>query len=208
MTQAAYSPGRSTTELVFTFKILAEKAVCADNYFIHRLMLDMSRAFNTIELGTLLHDLSETLHPDELHLVSLLLKDIQLQVKYSNTTGKIFVPDIGSPQGDCASPIGFIFYLYKALNAAKSRFEHPRSITLDIKHDHPCIKDSSLPGYIYQDHPYIKTVKCIHTAKGQNSFLIDQQYADDTSWATSQECERKCEEHSTKRTAKKQSTCE
>ena len=104
MTQAAYSPGRSTTELVFAFKILAKKAVCSDNYCIYLLILDISSVFDLIELGTLLQDLSEIVRHDELHLVSLLLKDVQLQVKY-NATGKIFVPGIGSPQGYYFLPV-------------------------------------------------------------------------------------------------------
>ena len=48
---------------------------------------------------------SEILESDELHLVSLLLKDVRLQMKYNGVIGNIFTPDIGSPQGDCASPI-------------------------------------------------------------------------------------------------------
>ena len=87
-------------------------------------MLDMSRAFDTIDWGILLKDLSEILESDELHLVSLLLKDVRLQVKYNGVTGNIFTPDIESPQGDCASPIWFIFYLRKAILAEKSIFKH------------------------------------------------------------------------------------
>ena len=86
ISQAAYSPGRSTTELIFTFKILTEKAICAEDYTIHLLMLDMSRAFDTIDRGKLLNDLSDILQPDELHLVKLLLIDVKIQVKYNNCT--------------------------------------------------------------------------------------------------------------------------
>ena len=65
---------------------------------LYLLMLDMSRAFDTIDRGILLKDLSEILESDELHLVSLLLKDVRLQVKYNShrVTGNIFTPDIGS----------------------------------------------------------------------------------------------------------------
>ena len=91
-------------------------------------MLDMSRAFDTIDRGTLLKDLSNILEADELHLVSLLLTDVQIQVKHQGELGNTFVPDIGSPQGDCASPIWFIVYLHKALEAAKQKFGNPRNI--------------------------------------------------------------------------------
>ena len=183
ISQAAYSPGRSTTELVFSFKLLTEKAICAKDYTIYLLMLDMSRAFDTIDRGTLLNDLSDILEPDELHLVSLLLIDVKLQVKYNNHIGKTFIPDIGSPQGDCASPIWFIFYLYKALSACKSCDSINLSNNfVDIKHDHSYFKKR--PSITEQDHPYSKKNKI---NKSQKNFIIDQQYADDASWATTSE---------------------
>ena len=43
-------------------------------------------------------------------------------MKYNGVTGNIFMPDIGSPHGDWARPIWFIFYLHKAkLVAAEAR---------------------------------------------------------------------------------------
>ena len=36
---------------------------------------------------------------DTLHLISLLLKYVQIQVKHKNELGKTCTPDIGSPQG-------------------------------------------------------------------------------------------------------------
>ena len=133
----------STTEVVFTFKILAEKVICAQYFTLYLLMLDMSRALDTIDRGIPLKDLCEILESDELRLVSLLLRDKRLQVKYNEVTGNIFTPDIGSPQGDCASPIWFIFYLHKAILAVKVNSEISRNILLDIKHDRTyVIKDS------------------------------------------------------------------
>ena len=169
VTQAAYSPGRSTTELVFTFKTLIEQAVCAEDLTVHLLLLDMSRAFDTIDRGILLNDLKEIFEPDILHLISLLLVDVQIQVKHKNKLGNTFTPNIGSPQGDCASPIWFIYYLHKALQS--NQVESPRDITIDISHD----------------HTYTKTDKHKITPKGQKAYLIDQQYADDASWITTSE---------------------
>ena len=74
---------------------------------------------DTIERGILFEDLKELLEPDILHLVNLLLTDVQIQMKYKNKIGDPFKPYIGSPQGDCASPIWFIVYLHKALQAIK-----------------------------------------------------------------------------------------
>ena len=41
-TQAAFQQGRRTTEQVFSFKILAEKAISSEDYTITFLLLDMS----------------------------------------------------------------------------------------------------------------------------------------------------------------------
>ena len=46
--QAAYIAGRSTTEHVFAANVLVEKAITSANYLIHLLMLDMSKAFDTL----------------------------------------------------------------------------------------------------------------------------------------------------------------
>ena len=48
ISQAAYRTGRSTTEHVFATKLLVEKAATSYNYPIHLLMLDMSKAFETV----------------------------------------------------------------------------------------------------------------------------------------------------------------
>jgi len=105
------------------------------------------------------------LEPDILHLVSLFLTDVQLEVKH-NKLGKKFKPDIGSPQGDCASPIWFILYLHKALK--NSKLSSSRDIEIDTSHD----------------HNYTKADKQKKITKVQKAFTIEQQYADDTSWAT------------------------
>ena len=95
-------------------------------------MLDMSWAFDTINRGTLLRHLSNILEADELHLGSLLLADVQIQVKHQGELDNIFISDVGSPQGDFASRIWFLFYLHIALKAAKQKFENPRNIQ-DVK---------------------------------------------------------------------------
>ena len=46
--QAAYRAGRSSTEYIFAAKVLMEKAITSANYPIHLLMLDMSKAFDTV----------------------------------------------------------------------------------------------------------------------------------------------------------------
>ena len=128
----------------------------------------MSRAFDTIDRGILLKDLKNLIKPDILHLINVLLTDVKIQVKHKNKLGNIFTPDIGSPQGDCASPIWFIFYLHLAIVEIKQKVGNPRDSIIDIKHD----------------HTYSNISKKVKTPKGQHQLLIDQQYADDISWAT------------------------
>ena len=50
------------TELAFTFKILIEQAICSKNQTLCVLLLDMSRAFDTIDRGILLKDLKTLLN--------------------------------------------------------------------------------------------------------------------------------------------------
>ena len=128
-------------------------------------MLDMSRAFDTIQRGSVINHLKSIVNPDELHLISLLIKDVTLQVKCDKHIGREFITNIGSPQGDCASPLLFILELSKALEESKR-----------------LIKSYSIPNsvrIIQNDHTYTK-----HTAtqrKIERTFSIGQEYADDCS---------------------------
>jgi hypothetical protein len=162
ITQAAYTEGRSTTELVFTFKLLAEKAITSENYEINLLMLDMSKAFDTIQRGTLFEDLKDVLEKDELYLIHLLLNDVEIAVKLENEIGEFFKSLIGSPQGDAASALFFIIYLAITLKLSKQKLSENNQL---------------LPKHI-KDHDYCE--------KNTQIFTVDQQYADDISWASTQ----------------------
>ena len=78
--QAAYRAGRSTTEHVFAAKLLVEKAITSANYPIHLLMLDMSKAFNTVNRSTLVQELTKVLNPDEIHIINV-LTNTQLKIR-------------------------------------------------------------------------------------------------------------------------------
>jgi len=65
--QAAYRKGRSATELIFAIRILAEKAITSSEYEINVLLLDMSKAFDSVNRNILLSDLGTVLEKDELH---------------------------------------------------------------------------------------------------------------------------------------------
>ena len=66
--QAAYQEGRSTTEQVFTLKLLIEKAIISEKYDIFFMLLDMSKAFDTVKRTKLLAQLADILTNSELHI--------------------------------------------------------------------------------------------------------------------------------------------
>ena len=78
-------------------------------------MKDMSRAFDTVNRKMLMEDLSSILEAYELHIAKLLLEDVSLTVRCGTHYGENFTTNIGTPQGDCASPILFTLYLANAL---------------------------------------------------------------------------------------------
>ena len=105
VTQTAYRKGRSTSENVFVFKILAEKAIIEENAEINLRLLDMSKAFGSVKRMHLMNDLNEILEEDELHIIKILLNHVSLMVKNNKIVENIFETSTGIPQGDCLSPI-------------------------------------------------------------------------------------------------------
>ena len=71
--QAAYRKNRSTTEHVFGTKLIIERTISSKNETVHLILLDMSKAFDSIHRATLIQELQQVINPDELHLVKLLL---------------------------------------------------------------------------------------------------------------------------------------
>ena len=100
--QAAYRKGRSTTEHVFSTKLIIERTITSKYETVYLIMHDMSKVFDCINRTTLLSDISKTIQEDELHLIKVLL-NVELSVKCGNHTSKYFITDTGAPQGDCAS---------------------------------------------------------------------------------------------------------
>ena len=85
--------------------------------YLHITLMDMSKAFDTVQRNTLLKDLSlrQILTPAELHIIKILIQDIKLKVRIGKETSDDFTTKMGVPQGDCLSPILFTLYLAKAL---------------------------------------------------------------------------------------------
>ena len=173
ITQAAYRPGRNTTEHVFTIKAMCEKALTAKDYKTYILLLDMSKAFDTVDRKTLHDMLKDTLDKDELHLTTILLKDVQLQVQNKQTRGETFTTNTGIPQGDCLSALFFILYLAQTLSKARKPVPHLQ--------DHTYNRPAAYAPTPTQTH----NTQEIQLLPTQTPPLhIDPQYADDISYIT------------------------
>ena len=115
-TQAAYQRGRGTTEQVLALKLLIEKAIISSDLDIYILLLDMSKAFDTVNRKILLSDLATTLNPDEVHLLGVLTNRPLISIFLDGEIGEGFNSYVGICQGDCLSAVLFIFYLSNALS--------------------------------------------------------------------------------------------
>ena len=96
--QSAYQGRSSTTEQVFTIKILAEKAITSENYDIFLLLLDMAKAFDTVNRSKLMEILKNMLTPSELYMMFLLVNDVILNVKLGSNTGADIKTDGNLPR--------------------------------------------------------------------------------------------------------------
>ena len=114
LSQAAYEAGRSTTEQVYAVKI-PEKVITSSDYEVHILMLDMSKAFDIVDTGKLFKMLHNTLLPEELHLLNLLVNDFSIRVWVGKETGEEINTLLGIMQGDCLGAILFIVYLAQVM---------------------------------------------------------------------------------------------
>ena len=120
MSQAAYRKNRSTTEHVFATKLIIERTISSMDESVYLLLLDMSKAFDSIQRNTLIEDLKNVLNLGELHLIRILL-DVKIVAQCGHYKSRFFSTDTGAPQGDCASASEFTFCLAKSLEVTKSR---------------------------------------------------------------------------------------
>ena len=181
ISQAAYRKGRSTTEHVFACKILAEKAATSTDFEIHFLLLDMSKAFDTIIRSELIKDLTEILNDDELHLTRILL-ETELTVRVGNSKSAVFKTDTGAPQGDCMSGTEFTYYLAKTLQAKPNVEHNVHEHNYCMETDTKVISKKTDYERILVEHNY-----CSSQSEYKSSCKnidINMEYADDMTEAT------------------------
>ena len=161
--QAAYQGGRSTTEQVFSIKVLCEKAIAAQDIKLDLKLIDMSKAFDTINRKILFEHLDDILDEGELYYISVLTNKPMLKIKVEDTLTSPFKTTQGIMQGDCLSAILFIFYLGKALSTQAIKVEADQKGTFYIE---PKFADDITSATINdKDNSLMKT--------------IDQKYPDD-----------------------------
>ena len=113
-------------------------------------------------------ELQEILSEDEVHMLYILINDVNLKVMCGKTTGEKINTNIGAPQCDCVSPFLFTLYMAEALVTKRNREDHNYSKSSSC---------STVANHIYphvEEHSYNRT---------KDTILIDQQYADDIGWA-------------------------
>ena len=115
-------------------------------------MLDMSKAFDTVDRTMLLEDLRPIIEKDELFMIKCLL-GVELSVRFGKSESEFFNTDIGVPQGDGLNAKEFILYL--------------------ANHTYPSCtyKTTKMTPPFTLEHRY-------HQHVG-NHIRIDQEYADD-----------------------------
>ena len=172
--QAAYQGGRSTTEQVFAVKMLVEKAITSSNFKLYELLLDMSKAFDTVNRNKLFTLLEKILLPEELHLLHLLTNNVKLKVRVGSEFSEEFKTIIGIMQGDCLSAVLFIFYLAKALDERSPvETEHNYALTAESC---PFIKPPALEDHNYANPPKYE--------RNPNEVTIEPKYADDITYVS------------------------
>ena len=117
--QGGFKQGRSCADLVWAQRMLIATVQCRQWGF-HKMGIDMSRAFDTINRSKALEVLNMAgCNEDDHRLVRALLANTHLTVRVKGTQSAWFETSIGSPQGDSLSPVLFTCYLAAALRKVR-----------------------------------------------------------------------------------------
>ncbi|XP_065180176.1 uncharacterized protein LOC135810612 [Sycon ciliatum] len=111
---SGFRPGRSTADAVWTHRWLA--AITQEYHAtieIHG--IDISKAFDTISREKLLTVVNGIVKEDEVRLIRVRLSNTSLSLLACKQQSSEFETIIGTPHGDCLSPVLFVIYLESAL---------------------------------------------------------------------------------------------
>ena len=84
------------------------------NEALHLVLLDMSKAFDSMKREDLIEHLQQSIAADELHIMKK-MPEVSFVVRCGDSISKPFHTDTGAPQGDPASASSFTYYLAKSL---------------------------------------------------------------------------------------------
>ena len=170
ITQATCRKERSTTEHIFTAKMAIEQITNARNETLHLVLLDTSKAFESIKRKDLIEHFQHTIEADELHIMKKML-EVSLVIRCGDSISEPFHTDTSAPQGECASANGFTYYLAKPLEV-----QIPDTIIHD-HHYHQSITSHEIPHEL-TEHNYAQPTQIQH-------FNTEMEYANDLSKLTS-----------------------
>ena len=137
--QAGYKHGRSCSDLVWCQRMLIS-IVINRHWQYHKMGIDMSKAFDTINRQTVLNILDDAgCDSDEIRLVRLLLSNTKLKVRINDSMSAEFESVVGAFQGDSLSGNLFTLSLAGALN-------HLRVLLEQIERPNPPIYHHGMPS--------------------------------------------------------------
>ena len=96
--------------------------------------IDIASAFDTIYRGKLIKIATEILDDDEIRILRVLLSETTLEVKVKGAEPKLFVSNIGSPQGDSISGPLFTIYFERALRELETIVDN---VPIDVRDINP-----------------------------------------------------------------------
>jgi hypothetical protein len=115
--QAAYRPGRSTTEHIFSLYGIAQKYLCKSKGRFYCAYVDFSRAFDSIPHSNLWFRLiQDGVHGRILTVLRSMYGKLRSCVKTRNGLTDLFTCLCGTRQGCMISPYLFILYINELLN--------------------------------------------------------------------------------------------
>ena len=110
ISQATYRKNVSTTEHVFATKLIIERTIPLTDDTVYLFLLDISKAFNSIQRHPLIKDIKTFRNQDELHLIRILL-DVKLQPDVGTTKAGFTVQTQKHLKEIVQAPVSLLFTL-------------------------------------------------------------------------------------------------